>query len=126
MNKKIYVTLSFGTSTTLDSGTDFSFNITSFTNPSSTKETDEIVFEAQDSSGSLINDYVSALDVTLQTNTASTITVASISNDNKDASQSSTFVIKFTTVNKIPVNGIIIVQYPVEVEPFDSTVATVT
>ena len=126
LNTFIYVTLSFGSGTTLDAGTSFSFSISTFINPPSTKESDAFNFEAQDSDGFLINSYTSALPVTFSTTTPTTITTASVSNDNKNAYKSATFSLNFTTVNEIPVDGVIVITYPAEVEPIDPSVTTLT
>jgi len=126
LNKEIYVTLSFSSGSKLDPNSNFSFSISTFKNPSSTKPTDGLIFEAQDSTGALINSYTSALAVTVITNTPTTITTASITNDNKNALQKATFNITFTTVNQIPINGTITITYPSEVEPYDNTVSILT
>ena len=126
LNTQIYITLSFGTSTSLDPNSAFSLSVSNFTNPSSTKPSDGFTFEAQDSNNFTINTYTSAVTVTFNTDTPSTITTASVANDNQDASQNATFTLTFTTVNEIPVNGSIIITYPSEVSLADSSVTAVT
>lgn len=126
LNKEIYVTISAASGTKIDASTEFSFSISNFTNPSSTKPSSALTFQAQNSAGSLINDYTSALTVTVTTDTAATITTASVSNENKLASQSTTMYLNFTTIHQIPVNGIIIITYPSTVSPFVSSVTAIT
>ena len=124
LNTQISITLSFNNSRSLDAHRLFSLSISSFTNPSSLKPSDGFVFEAQDSNDFTINTYTSA--VTFTTDTPSTIARASVDNDNKDALQSVTFTLAFTTINEIPVNGTVLITYPEEVSPFDSSVSVVT
>lgn len=85
-----------------------------------------MTFQAQDSSGSLINAYTSLLDVTITTDTAATIATASVSNENKDASKSTTMYLNFRTVHQIPISGTIVITYPSQVSPFDASVSVVT
>jgi hypothetical protein len=126
LNREIFITVSAASGTTIDASNEFSFSISNFINPSSTKESLAFTFEAQDSTGSLINTYTSTLTVTATTDTAATITTASVSNENKLASQSTTMNLNFTTIHQIPLNGIIILTYPSQVAPFDASVAAVT
>jgi hypothetical protein len=126
LNKEIFVTLSFSSGSTLDSGIEYSFSISDFKNPSSTKPTSALTFQAQDSAGSLINVYTSLLDVTITTDTAASITISSVSNENKDASKSTTMYLNFTTVHQIPISGTIVITYPSQISPFDSSVSVVT
>lgn len=125
LNKEIFVTISAANGTTIDAKNDFSFSISGFQNPSSTKPTTALIFEAQDSAGSSINIYTSALIVIVETDTAATITTSSIDNENKLASQSTTLYLNITTIHRFPQNGLIIVTYPIEVEPFDNTVSAI-
>lgn len=126
LNREILVTLAFSSGSTLTAGSTLSFSIANFQNPSSTLPSDALTFQAQDSTGALINAYTSATAVRVTTTTPATITTASVSNENQLASQSTTMNVHFTTVHILPLNGIIIITYPTEVSPFDSTVTTVT
>ncbi|CAI2377119.1 unnamed protein product [Moneuplotes crassus] len=126
LNKEIFVTISAASGSTIDARQDFSFSISGFVNPSSTRPTDALTFEAQDSTGSSINTYTSAIVVTITTSVAAPITTSSISNENKFASQSTTLYLNFTTIHEIPQNGIIIVEYPTEISPFNSAATTIT
>lgn len=126
LNKELFITLSFSSGSTLDAGEEFSFSITNFINPTSTKPTSALTFQAQDSTGSLINDSPSSLSVSVTTDTAASVATASVSNENKDASQSTALYLNITTVHQIPLNGAIIITYPVEVAPFDSSVTAIT
>ena len=126
LNKEIFVTISAASGSTIDAGQDIVFIIYGFTNPSSVKPTPALTFESQDSTGSQINIYTSALIVTVETDTAAPIVTASAGNENQFASQSTAIYLNFTTVHEIPPNGIIIVTYPTEVEPFNNTVTSIT
>lgn len=126
LNKEIYVTLSFTGGTKIDPSIEFAFSIAGFKNPSSTKPTNALTFQAQDSTGALINTYTSALVVRVTTDTAATITTASVNNENKLASQRTTIKMTLTTIHEVPLNGVIIIKYPSEIQPFDNSVATVT
>lgn len=126
LNREILVTLAFSSGSTLTAGSTFSFSIANFVNPSSTKPSDALTFQAQDTTGALINAYTSATPVKITTTTSATITTASVSNENQLASQSTTINLKFTTIHELPLNGIIIITYPTEISPFDNTVTTLT
>ena len=125
LNTQISITLSFGSSISLDPNRTFSLSVSNFTNPSSTKPSEGFVFEAQDSNNFTINTYTSAVTVTFSTDTPATIVTASAANDNREALQSATFTLAFTTVNEIPVNGTVLITYPSEVSPVDSSVSVV-
>ena len=125
LNTQIYITLSFGTSTSLDPNSAFSLSVSNFINPSSTKPSDGFTFEAQDSNNFTINTYTGVATVTFNTDTPSTITTASVANGNQDASQNATFTLTFTTVNEIPVNGSILITYPSQVSLANSNVSEV-
>ncbi|CAI2378427.1 unnamed protein product [Moneuplotes crassus] len=125
LNKEIFITISAASGSTIDAGQDFGFSISGFVNPTSTRPTDSLTFEAQDSTGSSINRYTVS-PVTVTTTTAASITTASISNENKFASQSVTINLNFTTIHEIPQNGKIIVTYPSEVSTFSASATTLT
>ena len=125
LNTDIYVTVAFsGATTSINAGVQFAFTINGFINPTSTLPSNAITYFAYDSAYNEINKYPTGTIVT--TTTAATITTASISNDNQYASQSAVFTLTIKTVNEIPVNGIIIITYPSQVQPYDSSVTTIT
>ena len=121
-SQTITVTFTTFSGGTVASGSQFSFLINNLQNPISLKPTSTITVSATDSAGATVNSYAGSLIIT---NTATaTITSATLSQDSQIAGAVTNYQITFTTINKIPADGIVQLIYPSAISISSSTVCT--